>query len=101
MKPPNARLERWLLSLQQYTFKIVYIPSRKNSADRLNRLPVDEKEMESGICAVHYAFSVVMDSVPAKLNVNLLVMCFLHRCDTQPKKIDGQILSTQCTRQLR
>ena len=40
-KPPNARLERWLLTLQQYSFKIKYIPGWQNSADSLSRLPVE------------------------------------------------------------
>ena len=40
-KPPNSRLERWLLTLQQYSFKIKYIPGCQNSADSLSRLPVE------------------------------------------------------------
>ena len=37
-KPPNARLERCLLSLQQYSFKIKYIRGWKNLADWFSRL---------------------------------------------------------------
>ena len=66
-KPPNAMLERWLLSLQQYSFKIKYIPGWKNLADGLSRLPIDGSETESGFGVEEYAYSVVMDSVPAAM----------------------------------
>ena len=35
----SARIERWILRLQPYTFKIVYKSSAKNSADYLSRHP--------------------------------------------------------------
>ena len=67
-KPPNARLERWLLSLQQYRFTIRYIPGWQNSADGLSRLPIEGgSEADSGISAEDYAYCVVMDSVPAAM----------------------------------
>ena len=52
---PCARIERWLLRIQQYKYKVVYIPGRNNIADSLSRLlRVDtsgrstlEKEAES------------------------------------------------------
>ena len=66
-KPLNARLERWLLSLQQYSFKIKYIPGWKNLADGLSRLPTHGSETEFGVGVEEYAYSVVMDSVPAAM----------------------------------
>lgn len=35
---PCARIERWVLRLQSYNFKIVYSPGKKNIADSLSRL---------------------------------------------------------------
>ena len=35
---PNARIERWMLKLMSYTFRIQYQPGRMNIADPLSRL---------------------------------------------------------------
>ena len=35
---PSARIERWVLRLQSFAFKVVYIPGRQNIADVLSRL---------------------------------------------------------------
>lgn len=35
---PCARIERWVLRLQSYNFKIIYSPGKKNIADSLSRL---------------------------------------------------------------
>ena len=66
-KPPNARRERWLLTLQQYSFKIKYIPGWQNSADSLSRLSVEGNGTESGVSVEDYAYSVVQDAVPAAM----------------------------------
>uniref|UniRef100_A0A3P9MCB8 Gypsy retrotransposon integrase-like protein 1 n=1 Tax=Oryzias latipes TaxID=8090 RepID=A0A3P9MCB8_ORYLA len=40
-KPP-ARIERWALRLQPYSFKVLYKPGPQNSADSLSRLTVNQ-----------------------------------------------------------
>ncbi len=69
VKPPNARIERWLLAVQSYDFTIHYIPGRKNIADGLSRLPIEgsTEEDPEGVSAEDYVYSVVMDAVPAAL----------------------------------
>ena len=87
-KPPNARLERWLLSLQQYSFKIKYIPEWKNLADGLSRLPIDGSEIESGVGVEEYTYSVAVDLVPAALIASQIERKF--RCDMRSEKTSGQ-----------
>jgi hypothetical protein len=36
----SARIERWILRLQPYTFKVVYKPGATNPADYLSRHPI-------------------------------------------------------------
>ena len=42
--PPSARIERWLLYLQQFQYEITYIRRTDNVADILSRLPVVSAE---------------------------------------------------------
>ena len=47
-KPP-ARIERWLLRLQQYDFNVVYTTGSENPADFLSRHPPCNKEQKQNI----------------------------------------------------
>ena len=40
---PSARIERWVLRLQEFDFDIRYVPGKQNIADALSRLPVPEE----------------------------------------------------------
>lgn len=43
---PYARIERWVLRLQSYNFKLIYSPGKKNIADSLSRLCLVQKSPE-------------------------------------------------------
>ena len=38
---PSARIERWVLRLQPFTFRVRYVPGPQNIADALSRLPAN------------------------------------------------------------
>lgn len=39
-KPPSARIERWLLYLQQFPYELTHIPGKENAADVLSLCPL-------------------------------------------------------------
>ena len=43
---PCARIERWILRLQPYSFKVKYLPGEKNIADSLSRLLQEENQAD-------------------------------------------------------
>ena len=65
--PPSARIEKWLLYLQQFRYEIRHIKGKDNSADALSRLPIDG-DIDRGDGAEDFAYSVVVEAVPAAMS---------------------------------
>ena len=66
-KPPSARIERWLLYLQRFRYKVTHIQGKYNSADVLSRLPVGPTESNDPAATKVYACSVASQAVPSAL----------------------------------
>ncbi|KAJ8032202.1 hypothetical protein HOLleu_25662 [Holothuria leucospilota] len=43
---PSARIEKWILKLQQYTYRVIYRPGKGNPADYLSRHPLNTTSSE-------------------------------------------------------
>ena len=66
-KPPSARIERWLLYLQQFQYTLTHIPGKDNAADVLSRLPVGSTQDEDTQETEDFAYGVANAAVPAAL----------------------------------
>ena len=66
-KPPSARIERWLLYLQQFNYTIRHIRGKNNSAEVLSCLPVGEVETADAKESKAHACSIASQAVPAAL----------------------------------
>ena len=65
--PPYARIDKWLLYLQQFRYKVTYIPGKRNYADVLSRLPLNETESQATQLTEEYAYCVARDAAPAAI----------------------------------
>ena len=63
--PPSARIERWLLYLQQFRYVVTHIAGKENSADALSRLPVGPAQEDDARESTEYACSIASEAVPA------------------------------------
>lgn len=66
---PSARIERWVLRMQQYDFKVVHIPGCDNIADALSRLLKTETDCSSYDSDDVYIRFVATSSVPVAMNI--------------------------------
>lgn len=66
-KPP-ARLERWMLRLQQYDFQVIYKEGPENNADYLSRHPTETKQTSRSI-AEEYVNFVAHGAVPQAMTL--------------------------------
>ncbi|XP_038059532.1 uncharacterized protein K02A2.6-like [Patiria miniata] len=61
---PCARIERWVLRLQLYNYKVVYVPGRENIADALSRLLSGKCKPEHAHGADEYVRFVAVSTTP-------------------------------------
>ena len=60
---PSARIERWVLRLQGYNFKVIYRPGKTNIADALSKLNSMDQKDPSGEGA-DFVRVIVQESTP-------------------------------------
>ena len=67
---PSARIERWLMELQQYRFTVEYKPGQSNPADYASRHPVGDPESQAfeSEAEEHVQF-VAKHAVPKAINL--------------------------------
>ena len=68
--PPSARIERWLLYLQQFCYVVKHLAGKENSADALSCLPVGPHEHQDAVNTREYAFSIANEAIPAALTAH-------------------------------
>ena len=67
-KPAPARVERWLLRLQEYDFTVIYRPGPQNLADALSRLPNKTPRSNMESCADRYVHYLAEQLTPAAMS---------------------------------
>lgn len=70
---PCARIERWILRLQAYEFKVVYKPGKENIADCLSRLCKLENNTIGEIEV--YVYQIVQEAKPTAVTLPELTKC--------------------------
>ena len=70
-KPP-ARIERWGLRLQPYTFCLQYSPGATNPADMLSRLPLPDAVQRERNIAEEYVHYIARNAIPKAMTQNQL-----------------------------
>lgn len=69
---PCARIERWVLRLQSYKYKIIYKPGKSNIADPLSRLACTDTLNEVNLCkkTSEYVNWVITKAEPKAIKIN-------------------------------
>ena len=87
---PSARIERWVLRLQQFAFKVKYIPGTKNIADVLSRLTQCETPAGRNLTE-EYVRAITVASVPKTMSAREI---------EQASKVDTELETIrQCIRE--
>lgn len=85
---PSARIERWMLRLQNYHFTIEYKPGSQNLADSLSRLMKQSDKVTYRTVADDYIYHIVKNAVPSALT--------LHEIESASSNDDELIKLKQC-----
>lgn len=89
-KPP-ARVERWVLRMQPYKYRIKHVPGKTNPADPLSRLPVIDAPQRDRNIAEEYIDAIVQYAVPKAMSREEIAEATRH--DPALIKVTGAILS--------
>ena len=66
---PSARIDRWLLRLQPYTFDVKHRPGKDNPADYLSRHPLPNSTSRQSDSAECYVNFVVQHAIPKAMTL--------------------------------
>ena len=68
---PPMRIERWLLYLQQFDFKLMYCPGNKNAADYLSRhmLPLTDSDTKTSEARSQVVHHIIENTVPKAITL--------------------------------
>ncbi len=69
----SARIERWILRLQPYTFRIVYKSGANNPADYLSRHPINLKSRKQEKMTEEYINFLADNSVPRAMTLDEII----------------------------
>lgn len=86
---PCARIERWVLRLQSYKYKVIYRSGKSNIADPLSRLVVTDQENPEPFDerAEHYVHWVVSNATPIAMKLSEIEKCSMHDETIQAVKV--------------
>lgn len=68
---PTPRIQRWVLKLQPYKFKVVYEPGATNASDVLSRSPLEAPGTSDYFTneAEHYVNTIINDATPIAVTI--------------------------------
>ena len=69
----SARMERWVLWLQPYAFKIVYKSGTNNLADYLSRHPTNESKRKQEKTTEQYINFITQNSIPKAMSLDEII----------------------------
>lgn len=69
----SARIERWVLRLQPYSFKIIYKSGKSNPADYLSRHPTNESRRKQEKMTEQYIHFITQNSVPKAMTLQEII----------------------------
>ncbi len=66
---PTPRLQRWLLKMQPYQFRVKYEPGHTNASDVLSRSPLPATGEQLSNDAEHFINSIVYEAIPKSVTI--------------------------------